>query len=116
MSDIIDRLQFDATRCAAQYSWGVASNIEAAAAEITRLRAENEKLTELLRGTGANRYWEARWRDERAENEKLRAALKDLLSCTEYWLKQARPDWDGSAARESAIGVARAWLTTEERP
>lgn len=25
---------------------------------------------------GAERYWEGRWRDEKAENEKLRAVLK----------------------------------------
>ena len=27
------------------------------------LRAENARLQELLRGVGANRYWEGRWRD-----------------------------------------------------
>jgi hypothetical protein len=37
--------------------------------------AENERLNELLRGVGANRYWEGRWRDEAAENERLLAAL-----------------------------------------
>lgn len=42
---------------------------EAAAAEVERLR-------ELLRGVGANRYWEGRWRDAAAENERLRAALR----------------------------------------
>jgi hypothetical protein len=25
---------------------------------------------------GSERYWEARWRDEKAENERLRAAVK----------------------------------------
>jgi len=37
--------------------------------------AEIERLQELLRGTGANRYWEGRWRDEAAEIERLRALL-----------------------------------------
>lgn len=29
-----------------------------------------------IKPVGAERYWEARWRDEKAENEKLRAVLK----------------------------------------
>jgi DNA repair ATPase RecN len=37
--DIVDRLRFDAVRCEAQFSKGVASNIEEAANEIERLRA-----------------------------------------------------------------------------
>lgn len=28
---------------------------------------------------GAERYWEARWRDEKAENERLRKALQYVL-------------------------------------
>lgn len=43
---------------------------------IRSLRSENERLQELLRGIDANRYWESRWRDEHAEIERLRAALK----------------------------------------
>jgi hypothetical protein len=39
MIDIVDRLKFDATRCEVQFSKGVATNIEDAAAEIERLRA-----------------------------------------------------------------------------
>ncbi len=38
--DIIDRLTFDAARCQAQYSKGIAGNINEAIAEIKRLRAE----------------------------------------------------------------------------
>lgn len=38
MIDIVDRLSFDATRCEAQFSKGVAGNITEAAAEIQRLR------------------------------------------------------------------------------
>lgn len=30
----------------------------------------------LCNDTGDQRYWEGRWRDERAENERLRVALK----------------------------------------
>lgn len=39
MIDIIDRLKFDAVRCEAQFSKGVAGNIEDAVSEIERLRA-----------------------------------------------------------------------------
>ena len=38
-------------------------------AEIERLRAENAQLSN---GITPNRYWEGRWRDEKAENERLR--------------------------------------------
>ena len=38
MIDIVDRLRFDAVRCEAQFSKGVASNIDAGADEIERLR------------------------------------------------------------------------------
>jgi chromosome segregation ATPase len=71
--------------------WKIACNAQAA--EVARLRgheaelyavlserneqaAEIERLQELLRGVGANRYWEDRWRDEKAENERLRARLE----------------------------------------
>lgn len=37
--DIIERLRFDAARCEATFSKGVATNIEEAAKEIGRLRA-----------------------------------------------------------------------------
>lgn len=42
------------------------------------LRAEIARLQELLRGVGANRYWEGRWRDEVAANARLLAALKEI--------------------------------------
>lgn len=38
MIDIMDRLRFDAVRCEAQFSKGVAGNIDEAADEIERLR------------------------------------------------------------------------------
>lgn len=43
MSDIVERLRFDAARCEATFSKGVASNIEEAADEIERLRAALEE-------------------------------------------------------------------------
>lgn len=42
MTDIVERLEFDATRCELQFSKGVAGNITEAIAEITRLRAASE--------------------------------------------------------------------------
>lgn len=44
MSDLVQRLRFDATRCEAQFSKGVATNIEDAAAEIEWLRARIKTL------------------------------------------------------------------------
>jgi hypothetical protein len=38
MIDIVDRMRFDAARCRVTFSHGVASNIEAGADEIERLR------------------------------------------------------------------------------
>jgi hypothetical protein len=37
-------------------------------AELKQLRAKVERLQELLRGIGANRYWEGRWRDEKTKD------------------------------------------------
>jgi uncharacterized small protein (DUF1192 family) len=51
---------------------------------IADLTAEIARLHELLVSTGANRYWEARWRDEYAENEKLRAEIARLKN----WCRQ----------------------------
>lgn len=51
MTDIVERLRFDAARCEATFSKGVAKNIEAAIAEIERLRdayAELMALTDEL--------------------------------------------------------------------
>jgi hypothetical protein len=49
---------------------------EAVAASTRPLQVEIEQLKELLRGIGANRYWEGRWRDEKADNERLRSDLE----------------------------------------
>jgi len=48
MIDIVNRLRFDAIRCAANFSRGVASNIDAGADEIERLRtALPQKIAEM---------------------------------------------------------------------
>ena len=59
---------------------------DAGAAREAALLAEVGRLKTLLniRGTGpAERYWEGRWRDEAAENDKLRAALKPFAACAD---------------------------------
>lgn len=49
MIDIVDRLRFDATRCEATFSKGVAGNITEGIAEIERLRTENGRLRFIVR-------------------------------------------------------------------
>lgn len=44
------------------------------------MHAEIARLNELLRGVGANRYWEGRWRDADAEIARLRADLAKASS------------------------------------
>lgn len=53
MTDIIDRLRFDAARCEATFSKGVATNIEEAMAEIERLRAALQTIAENKLGHSA---------------------------------------------------------------
>lgn len=48
---------------------------------------EIERLQELLRGTGANRYWEERWRDEKTDNARLRADNELLQTDRNKWRK-----------------------------
>jgi hypothetical protein len=51
MIDIVDRLSFDAFRCEAQFSKGVAGNITEAAEEIKRLRAALDEACQIALGT-----------------------------------------------------------------
>lgn len=55
---------------------------DTAISDMQELRAENERLRRILdlRGTGpAERYWEGRWRDEAADNERLRGLLAEAI-------------------------------------
>ena len=81
---------------------------EEAAAEIARLY-------EALRSGGANRYWEGRWRDEAAENERLRAALKELLTSHDN-LYLACFGSDSDPRIDIAAKPARALLGAEQTP
>jgi hypothetical protein len=53
MSDIVERLRFDAARCEHGFSKGVATNIEEAAAEIEQLRAQLVQATAQVEGLTA---------------------------------------------------------------
>jgi hypothetical protein len=39
----------------------------------------------LCNDTGDQRYWEGRWRDEKAENERLRAEIEDACKVLEHY-------------------------------
>lgn len=45
----------------------------------------------LCNDTGEQRYWEARWRDEKAENDRLRAALSLFVACAYPVAKSINP-------------------------
>jgi len=56
MTDIVERLRFDAARCELQFSKGVAGNIEEAAAEIERLMAALTDLRERAAEEGIHHF------------------------------------------------------------
>lgn len=67
MSDIVERLRFDAARCEADFSRGIATNIVEAADEIERLRdpyraVDDEDwqfIMSKLGNGGRGRFWKA---------------------------------------------------------
>jgi|SRR5215472_15149954 len=67
-------------------------------AEIAALKSENARLQELLRGIGANRYWEERWRDADKENAKLREDLEGERYAAAH-LQKARDDAEVEIAK-----------------
>lgn len=64
MIDIVDRLTFDAVRCEAQFSKGIAGNITEAAAEIERLRGALKDIQAKAVGVNPPRHT---WYYDRAE-------------------------------------------------
>ena len=53
-----------------------------AAARLQALAAQ-VKVLEAALGEHGGRYWEARYRDEVTENERLRRALREIRNCTD---------------------------------
>ncbi len=51
---------------------------------------ENEMTCPLCVDTGEQRYWEKRWRDERALNVELVVALQETIEITEAAIAKAR--------------------------
>jgi len=92
MTDIVERLKFDAIRCELQFSKGVAGNITEAAAEIERLRLENESLR-AAGETGTNPFATVWCRNTDADERDERPMRRWQL----WWLR-----WFGS-------GYARCW-------
>jgi len=62
-------------------------DLEYLEAKLAEAEDEIGRLEERLRGVGANRYWEDRWRDESAINTELLSALDRIcgtvLGCQE---------------------------------
>jgi hypothetical protein len=62
----------------------------------------------------AERYWEARWRDEHAENERLRAQRDQLLAALKFyadeenWREEGLVLHFGSQVRADEGEIARA--------
>ncbi len=82
------------------------------AARIAELEAE---VTRLRPGDAAERYWEARWRDEKAAVDRLKAALQALYDENADYIKINRlMRGDGTSAIHNQVMVqARAALSGE---
>jgi hypothetical protein len=102
MTDLVERLRWKRVRGQGGF-YNPDELCQEAADEIDRMReqvaalqassgyeasiaqVEIDRLRELLRGTGASRYWEGRWRDEKAEIEWLRAAMQQIVQWAEAY-------------------------------
>lgn len=51
----------------------------------------------------------------RAENERLREALRRITECAESYYRQITPNWTGDCFEDSDFGMARAALSGEIR-
>ena len=95
MIDIVNRLRFDATRCEATFSKGVAGNITEAADEIERLQRRVKALETYLQGTldGPKDEWIAYADKLEAVLETVAGQSKDQLMKlhAEQGLRLVRP-------------------------
>ncbi|MEX2739971.1 hypothetical protein AB3480_00730 [Rhizobium mongolense] len=73
MSDIVERLRFLSAQNRDSRHLKMAYAMDDAADLITSLRANIDRLTS---NPADHRYWEGRYRDEKAENERLRKSLE----------------------------------------
>ena len=90
----VDELRADIETCTAKRDeWADRAMTELG--NVLDLRAENERLRRMLdlRGTGpAERYWEGRWRDEAADNERLRNFIVDFSETKFDRIDRRSPD------------------------
>lgn len=98
MTNIVERLRFDAARCEIDYSIGIATNIQEAAEEIERLQEAKRKALAVA--------------DERSkENVALRHALEDMTDRVEQ-------SWErgdlGPPSDQDAVERARKLLGDEQ--
>lgn len=77
MINIVDRLRLDAEP--------TESDMEEAAAEIERLRAENNHLRRVGMDRPSAELHEAALAELRAENERLRAGLQKIVDADGWW-------------------------------
>ncbi|MHC2298196.1 hypothetical protein [Rhizobium mongolense] len=77
MSDIVERLRFLSAQNRDSRHLKMAYAMDDAADLITSLRANIDRLTS---NPADHRYWEGRYRDEKAENEELQAWAKSVTT------------------------------------
>ena len=69
---------------------------------------------------GAERYWEARWRDERVENDQLRKVLEEINADVRPELCSSELElivwWGRQVDRLQAIARAALQVRSEEQP
>lgn len=71
---------------------------ETAEAEVKRLQAEIDRKSSM---PGDHRYWEGRYRDEAAENERLREVLEPFVTVSEKWVDDG--GWTELACKNDRI-------------
>lgn len=102
--------------------WDAIARAKVAEQQVQKLTAENERLeANIVRLTGNpvdHRYWEGRYRDERAENERLREALayaaKGLDHVHNGLMDPSRPRQSVGEVCLHFLTAARSALATQE--
>lgn len=91
--------------------WNACIGMADPKSEIERLRFNIERLSA---NPADHRYWEGRWRDEAAENERLRAALRHMVNLFE----DGPPNVSDDDCERAVEGARKALgpQTNEEKP